>query len=373
MKSGRYILKKINSLFEFSQINRLKYIFLLIVASLLVLDSLTADVITLKSGKEIECILRSQTRNEILIMVNDRMESVRKRDVKRIKYGQLLDEKKKLEEKRKRLAAMRIEAEKIVREKARAVAEKEHLATQLREFEEQVKKEEAQEEAELSERRKMVNSIENELAEIAKEEEALEKLRKELTERDERLAKRKEEIEKLKAVMKRQESGVVGGLPSFWRSAMLPGWGQLYDNRELRGRAFQAGMLATGYYWLSKKNSREVARKDYITASRFFAAMPRDTALNSLAVMNFVQAQDAYSRMNASTKRANTISLILLGIYTYNLFDAYSFTSTGGGISEKSNLIKSGGMVHPTSGLNAINFGVQNKQQMFNFSCIWRF
>ncbi|MBL8034562.1 MAG: hypothetical protein JNJ69_12735 [Leptospiraceae bacterium] len=110
---------------------------------------------------------------------------------------------------------------------------------------------------------------------------------------------------------------------ALWRSAVLPGWGQFYKERNLWGYtysiSFGAGLLMTTtsiIIWQNFKSQYRNYQPSYVTSST-----------GEVSLTNAAASQAEFSRLeNASndwTKVALISGISTLLIYTINLFDAY--------------------------------------------------
>ncbi len=119
------------------------------------------------------------------------------------------------------------------------------------------------------------------------------------------------------------------GGSALLRSALLPGWGQIYNGSDRKGYAIMGGAVFFGLYAFMNKNQYNTAQNDYNSASMMgFLGSPGSSSFTAMALFSKIRADGAKSRMDGAAQNFNIASLILAGLYVYNIFDAgYSAAS----------------------------------------------
>lgn len=125
------------------------------------------------------------------------------------------------------------------------------------------------------------------------------------------------------------DEGPAGGV--VWRSAVLPGWGQMHAGRDRAGQAFLISSLVVAALFYA--NHRDVVRLN----AEFAAAAERTQALSfagaltasaAPAALAYIEERRIFDRrLNVSRDRQN-LSLLLLGLYAWNLIDAANTTAS---------------------------------------------
>lgn len=156
-----------------------------------------------------------------------------------------------------------------------------------------------------------------------------EKDEKEKAELERLLAEKEKELERIKkecAPLKAEADARAAaskkfGSSSIWRSAVLPGYGQIYRGDRLRGGAFLGATLLTGYYYYSTYREYNSARLSYRQAGSLspVSALSSNTYITA-GVFAFVNQRR--SRMQVQSARANFAAGLLLTTYLWNLGDA---------------------------------------------------
>jgi len=111
---------------------------------------------------------------------------------------------------------------------------------------------------------------------------------------------------------------------AFLRSLVLPGWGQMYQNRQIAATAyfilFLGGLGITGYQY--KEYKSESDDYNYKAKNYMFALYYRDSFTQNLARADMT-AQKAV--LDRSLHRLEISAGILAGVYLLNLFDVVIF------------------------------------------------
>lgn len=242
-----------------------RYIILLFLLS----TSLVAETVILKSGKIIKGKVINQNVKLVEVKVDGKVQTIDKTLILKVVYRDLNQE----------------QADKIKKEEELKLAEKQ-------------KKEE--------------------LAKKILEEEKLKEA--------ERLKKEKEEKEKLAKNKEALPQQKLSRSQILWRSAVLPGWGQIKDGRN-EGYILGSGFFISALAWYKTNKEMKSAVKDYgnlqnpykTLISPTFPASPTAAAINSLP---FERQQNAIDRHYREGRNFAIISLLFYG---FNLFDAWYF------------------------------------------------
>lgn len=114
-------------------------------------------------------------------------------------------------------------------------------------------------------------------------------------------------------------------LDAVWRSAVFPGWGQVYDGAGLEGGAFIAGALAAATFSALMETSYLEKVDEYNTAKdQYIAATTTSDAVRLRAEMT-----SKYTDAENTQKTRDLGYLITAGVYGLNLIDVFLFHSKG--------------------------------------------
>mgnify|MGYP001795939595 CR=1 FL=1 len=243
--------------------------------------ALLADTVILRNGQRVTGKIVNQTRTTVVVrQANGRTRTIQKSNIRRITFGDAPapDRAKQEEARRKR----------------------EEEARQKKEEEERLKREEEQRKAE---------------EEAAQREAAEEAARKAAEERE------------------RAERTTFG---AFWRSALLPGWGQVYQGRNI-GWFYGGAFVATGAGILRYDQIYRSNRSAYEeTANLFFLTSPAVFSAAGFSISSTLQfyplgftLADATTRARVRAENAarwsNYLRSLLIGVYVWNLADVIIF------------------------------------------------
>ncbi|MBP7279983.1 MAG: hypothetical protein KBA66_00300 [Leptospiraceae bacterium] len=111
---------------------------------------------------------------------------------------------------------------------------------------------------------------------------------------------------------------------AFLRSTALPGWGQMYQNRQIAGTAYFLFFLggigfAAHQYKEFKSENRDY---DFRSNNYFFALAFQDSNAQYLAR---IEMQSQKAQMDRALHRAEIAAGVLAGVYLLNLFDVVIF------------------------------------------------
>ncbi len=112
-------------------------------------------------------------------------------------------------------------------------------------------------------------------------------------------------------------------LSALWRSAILPGWGQLRKGSEFKGFALAGAAALSTVLLYNTTGGHEAAVADRDVARDRTLASGLLTANLGLATVFYAQGLSAQADVERSAATAARVSIFLLAVYAYNLFDAY--------------------------------------------------
>lgn len=154
-----------------------------------------------------------------------------------------------------------------------------------------------------------------------KEREATEARRKELANRKALLRRQSLQQAEQRNEIKRQQR-----LATLWRSALLPGWGQVYRNQTNRG------------YWVGGAFTGSLLLLYFFNARYASAVEEQRTATNltwagfqypAVATAGFLAAREAHQQAESNARLARGFSITMVLIYVANLADAWSLAPGG--------------------------------------------
>ena len=330
-------------------------LFIFLLALIVAASGLHAEVVILKNGRQISGRIVGQSRSVVRIATAGGTRTIAKGKVRRIVYGATLEKKKEDEDRRKK--------------------QKELLKKQQEEFrkrqEELIKKQQE----------------ENIKTQAENQKRLLEQQRQQLE-----AARRAEAASPAQNSQQEDSAPTLGG--ALWRSALLPGWGQIYQGRSGIGIGYAAGFAAlvgtTGAayqdFWIQRNAYRRasdtflytstlfldqtgqslpssgsitdnllmasiarasgtqfgveryIARGDLDAAGLFFYEF-RNTKLsvNDREKLFMLDALATSARHRTNMKRAaynlNAAATVLGSFYVWNLVDAAAFAPGGGFLS----------------------------------------
>ena len=240
------------------------------------------DVLYLRNGTTIEGTVVGQDRKRIRVRVGGRVQTLDKASIRRVSYGPLPDP----------AAARRLreaEARRLRDEKTREQAQ-ERLREQQR-----------------------------------KDEAAAESKRKEAAQRLEE-SRRKQERERGRAALERRKAFAAGGGTdegALWRSAVAPGWGLIYKERDVWGYAyagaFAAGLLASSSQTAHVSTDRAAYQQGALVSTLWGVALRAP----ELAFVSYSLDRTSRAAYERSLHR-HRIALVFVGvIYLAQLAHAY--------------------------------------------------
>jgi hypothetical protein len=125
-----------------------------------------------------------------------------------------------------------------------------------------------------------------------------------------------------------------------WRSSILPGWGQNYrDDQKWRVFAYPILLSSLFLAYYSNHEMNQAAQKKYNSALDLMIisqAGNSDTA-NQLTYYSYLNITSASAITKETYSQGNKISLLIVGIYLFNLVDAYFFYDYTVPVSERYN------------------------------------
>ncbi|MCB1325030.1 MAG: hypothetical protein H7A21_10135 [Spirochaetales bacterium] len=113
--------------------------------------------------------------------------------------------------------------------------------------------------------------------------------------------------------------------PYVWRSAVLPGWGQIERGDTWRGRIYFGATLLSGLYFYQTHRSYVSAADAYDANADFSIAAIASRNLGAQAFAILEEDRLFNERSSAGEARFRA-SILFLSLYFVNLLDAYSFS-----------------------------------------------
>ncbi len=269
---------------------------LLILLLLLIPGLLLADTVILKTGQTVEGRITAQTRTSVTIRTTaGAVRTIQKEDIRRISYGatQTDDDAQKEAERRERLRR----------------------------------------DAAISEENKRI--MEQEWRRIDEERKRLEEDRRRLAEEWARLERGGSGRRPAGAAPVETPASRLRG--AFIRSMVLPGWGQLYQGRDLAGYAYLAAFagLAGGslaldeQYYQARQEYEKNANVFLLTSPAFLAGIGVPivdvTTFYPSGIYFSQQTSQTRASMETAARRANFARSALAAFYVWNLVDVVLF------------------------------------------------
>lgn len=247
--------------------------------------SLAAETVFLRNGQYVVGEILAQSRESITLGTSAGVKTIPKVKIRRILYTTTSpDDKQKLEE-RARAAAKRREQERLAREKAH----REALA-----------------------------------AEALRRQKAQEAAREEAARQAAAEAKRK-----------KANSGLLSdrSRAALWRSALLPGWGQHYQERTQASYIF--GGIAGGsafltWYFYRDYTPKRSSYESTSTSSLVLSLAAPDSIAGPVAALAYSRVAEARNQMETSGSRSNLFLTAFILTWAANLGDVILFESRGG-------------------------------------------
>lgn len=112
-----------------------------------------------------------------------------------------------------------------------------------------------------------------------------------------------------------------------WRSAILPGWGQMHSGHRTRGAGFLGGHLVVGWLFLASYGDYKRAVKDLDQATDIGLIGLASGNLGMAAASNLygqVKAEESIKTIEKSRRNVRITSLGIAVLYAANLYDAWS-------------------------------------------------
>lgn len=112
---------------------------------------------------------------------------------------------------------------------------------------------------------------------------------------------------------------------AFWRSALVPGWGQLHQNRPVIGTTFFFLFLASGGFTFYQNRESGTAQNDYAYSEKkyiFNLLLTNDRTAQLLAQKDLANER---TDMDKAGNRAQIAAGVLAGVYILNLVDVVIF------------------------------------------------
>lgn len=267
-------------------------------------NALFADTVHLVGGGSISGQIVGQTRTAINVKTPGGNRVVLINKVVSVKFGITKEEKDRQAARRKEIAQ---------RYKKLAEARRKKQTQQINQEQKRLAllKKQAELEVEaLKKRAQKVLSVEEEIVRLSSEEKKLKK----------RLA----DVQRKRA----QLEGKATPLDYLWRSAVLPGWGQLHAAENLKGYGWMAGTLATGAYALLRYKDSLQLQRDYQASQNLWNGYLLSNRTQQGLLLRYAMPQSEQSALNAAEVDVYNFSILTGLLYAANLFDAYFLTGS---------------------------------------------
>jgi len=109
---------------------------------------------------------------------------------------------------------------------------------------------------------------------------------------------------------------------ALWRSMLIPGWGQFYEEKPVKGGVYLATQIALSYLLINQRSDYETLHEDYLDKrtvySEFQGTQEQITALWS-------DAEVAYDLSEANYRKQQFTLGLIVGSYLWNVADAWLF------------------------------------------------
>lgn len=319
-----------------------------IVFVLLLSTTLNADTVELKNGRKLEGILIGQTRHRVRFNVNGKIRVIPKEKILRIRFGETREEAKNKERIKEKIQRARKEQERMKRQKTST----RRADKTIRDLENTLKREEEKQRKEIERRKALAAKLENEIRDLDRESKKLDEEIKRMEERKREIARQKKNKmeEQRRSQGESTESEVqdkpvntsvkpltnsrstaqpvlsiqITPVGSLWRSTFIPGWGQYYRGEKIKAGGLFLTTIATAALLANAIRSHSAAQSDLDSAGNL--ALLGLLGGPSYQFINFTawsMERDANGRTVTFSRRASGLSALLIGLYIYNLFDAY--------------------------------------------------
>ena len=102
-------------------------------------------------------------------------------------------------------------------------------------------------------------------------------------------------------------------------SAVVPGSGQFYDNSKIEGVAFFVGTLSALFLGINANNQKQAAYDEYLNSYNLYLNSYDEETADKFRIESLSKLED----VNSYTKQKNWFFGITLGLYLFNLIEAY--------------------------------------------------
>lgn len=117
------------------------------------------------------------------------------------------------------------------------------------------------------------------------------------------------------------DRGTPSRVPYVWRSALLPGWGQLYEGQATKGYFFIGIGAALALNYGSARQKFKKAQADYDSA----VGVPASPGGGNTILLNVILIQQKRDSLEQSEKSMNLSALYLAGFWAWNVIDSFLF------------------------------------------------
>jgi len=109
---------------------------------------------------------------------------------------------------------------------------------------------------------------------------------------------------------------------ALWRSAVIPGFGQSYENRNSAATIFFGSEVLLGLSLFNLRDTHKVLEADYLSLRQNYENLSGTTEEIQSAWDN---VQDAYNEMDSNYKLQQVVTGAMVGVYLWNILDAWLF------------------------------------------------
>jgi flagellar biosynthesis GTPase FlhF len=241
-------------------------------------SQLFADIVYLKNGKKIEGKIVNQSRTQIQIDINGKLELIDKQNINKIEFENL-EERKKQEELKRQQEEERKKQEELKRQQEEERKKQEELKRQQ---EEERKKQE----------------------ELKRQQEEERKKQEELKRQQEEERKKQEELKRKQEIKPPNTESV------YLKTVVLPGWGEYSINNYYRsaiwGGLFWISLGAT----ISEINKLKTFQKAYNNLNNLYQVSPPDYEFYFISQIN-----NKKSLAKSSYNKANGLATLTILVY----------------------------------------------------------
>lgn len=109
---------------------------------------------------------------------------------------------------------------------------------------------------------------------------------------------------------------------AVWRSALIPGLGQIYEERTVTGGLYLASQLALFYMLVDARSEYETLHQDYLDKRTFYTEFIGSQ--DQIAAL-WTDVEDAYDLSESNYQKQQITMGLIAGAYLWNIADAWLF------------------------------------------------